>query len=146
MTLRAVRFRFACVILVSVVSGTALGADPIPVDLSGYRPDSRIDVRHVGERLTVVWPVAENESGRLVLDLRSGRPLVESLGLVGKAEPILAGVDPVVFVTVGTRSAPKGRPPGMSPFNVFFDSPAKRPHQTHRSTFAPNRVRARQRS
>lgn len=43
------------------------------------------------------------------------------------------GVDPVTFVTVGTREASPDRPPGMSPFNNFFDSPARRPHSTHQA-------------
>src|SRR5262249_41849547 len=44
-------------------------------------------------------------------------------------------------VTVGTRENPPGRPPGMSVFNVFFDSPAKRPHQAYRSRLDLQQVR-----
>src|SRR5206468_2891713 len=43
-------------------------------------------------------------------------------------------------VTVGSRENPPGRPPGMSVFNVFFDSPAKRPYRTYRSTLTPTRA------
>ncbi len=46
---------------------------------------------------------------------------------------VLQSVDPATFVVVGERKAPGYRPPDMSVFNVFFDSPASRPFQTHRS-------------
>src|SRR5262249_21607045 len=36
---------------------------------------------------------------------------------------------------------PTGRPPEMSVFNVFFDSPAKRPYQTYLAKLDPRRVR-----
>ena len=49
--------------------------------------------------------------------------------------------DPVTFLLVGTREAPTGRPPEMSVFNVFFDSPAKRPFQAYRSKLDLKRVR-----
>ena len=55
----------------------------------------------------------------------------------------LEQVDPVTFVTVGTREYPPGRPPEMSVFNVFFDSPAKRPHQSYRARLDPKAVRSR---
>ena len=80
-----------------------------------------------------------------MLDLRPGQPLVESLGdratEAGEAAAILKGVDPVTFVTVGTRVNPPDRPPGMSVFNVFFDSPAKRPYEQFRSTLDLRKVR-----
>ena len=47
----------------------------------------------------------------------------------------------MTFVVVGERRTPGGEPPGMSVFNVFFDSPAQRPFQTHRSRLNLKRVR-----
>ncbi len=95
-------------------------------------------------RLTFQWPIEGGETGRLVLDLRPGEPLIASLGIVaadfaGPAE-VVSRADPMFFLTVGTRAAPPGRPPGMSPFNMFFDSPAKRPHQSYRSRLDLKRV------
>ena len=76
-------------------------------------------------------------SARLVLDLRDGKPLFENIAIAAKGgeafRPVLQGVDPVTFVVVGEHRAPAGRPPEMSVFNVFFDSPASRPFQAHRS-------------
>ena len=54
-------------------------------------------------------------------------PLVETLGVsgspAGEVVALLKGVDPVTFLTVGSRVSPPGRPPGMSVDNVFFDRP-----------------------
>ena len=71
--------------------------------------------------------------------------MFDSIAIAAKAgEPfhsIIQGVDPVTFVVVGERRAPSGRPPEMSMFNVFFDSPASRPFQTHRSQLESKQVR-----
>ncbi len=108
----------------------------IAVDLSGFRDDGGIAVRQGDDRLTVSWSLTAkgSEQGRLVIDLRPGKPLIESLGI--GSEPIVKDVDPVTFITVGSRVNPPDRPPGMSVFNVFFDSPAKRPYQQHRAALA----------
>ena len=129
----------------AVVAGRG-EADDLTVDLTAYRAECGVSVRTEpepgGNRVRVDWPIDAGESGRLVLDLRSGRPLFESLGIVtgGDAssyQSLLKGVDPVYFVTVGTRNAPGGRPPAMSVFNTFFDSPAQRPHRTYRAALEP---------
>jgi hypothetical protein len=75
----------------------------------------------------------------LVLDLRPGRPLIRSLGISPSAT--FQEVDPVTFLLVGTREGPTGRPPEMSVFNVFFDSPARRPFQACKSNLDLKRVR-----
>lgn len=116
------------------------------IDLSRYRPDCGVKVRaQGGERLEVEWPVEGDEVGQVVLDLGAGKPLFESMGLAAKHgeafQPIIREVDPTAYVLVGERRAPEGRPPGMSVFNVFFDSPAQRPSQAHRSTLELKRVR-----
>jgi hypothetical protein len=109
----------------------------VAVDLSGYKPESGIDVKRDGERLTVAWPMAEGEVGRLTFALRTEEPRLLSLGTsrtsTGPADPVLEAVEPITFLTVGTRVAPGGRPPERSIFDVFFDSPAKREYQTYRS-------------
>ena len=67
------------------------------------------------------------------------------MGIAGKAgEPprsVVENADPVTFLLVGSRQAPADRPPGMSVFNVFFDSPATRPFQVYRSQLDLKRVR-----
>ncbi len=122
---------------------TASFAADVAVDLSGFRAskagEPAVVARHDGERLDVSWPSASGEtSTRLSFDLRPGAPLIKSIGVIkgppnGPVNPVVTGLDPVFFVTVGSRVNPPGRPPGMSDFNVFFDNPASRPHADHRS-------------
>jgi hypothetical protein len=111
------------------------------VDLSGYRADNGISVQHAGSELQVSWraPTFGNGAGKFVLDLRPGRPLIRSMGISPSAT--LQDADPVTFLLVGTRDAPAGRPPEMSVFNVFFDSPAKRPFRAYRSSLDLKHVR-----
>ncbi len=118
-----------------------LSAEP-SVDLSGYRPESGIHVSHIESELRLRWSWLEDgppEIGEVVLDLRPGQPLIRSMGV--SPSIALRSADPVTFLLVGSREAPGDRPPGMSVFNVFFDSPAKRPFQTYRSKLDLKRVR-----
>jgi len=120
-------------------------AEPV-VDLSGYRADSGVTVRHEGGGLLVSWPMENNETGRLVLDLKLGQPLIGSMGISGRADEnreraMIEKVDPVTFLLVGSRQSPADRPPEMSVFNVFFDTPANRPFQAYRSKLDLKRVR-----
>jgi hypothetical protein len=126
-------------------------AADVPVDLSGLKADCEIKVKALtepdGTRLAIQWPVTEHEGADLMLDARPGRPLIEhmrhfwAIDGAGAAQHLLQEVDPAYFITVGTRVATVDRPPGMSPFNEFFDAPAKRPHKTYRSEIKPRAVR-----
>ena len=125
---------FLCGITLLAAGATARAE--IPVDMSGYREGPGVTVRREGETIAVAWPTGRGESGRLVLDLRLGEPLVASMGLSGGPGEdivILKGVDPLTTVTVGSRVGTNDRPPGMSAFNTFFDAPAKRPHQAYKA-------------
>jgi hypothetical protein len=134
-------------------AAAAAAGDPA-VDLAGYNAGCGVKVivrpPPEGTGLAVEWPLAEtgSELGRLALDFGPGKPLFANLAIIpGEDDPqtaavtVLEGVDPVTFVTVGTRESPPGRPPGMSVFNVFFDTPAQRPHQSYRSKLEVQRVR-----
>jgi hypothetical protein len=111
--------------------GGLLAAE-VSVDLSRYRSDCGIAVRHQADQLVLEWPMEGNEAGQLSLNLRPGQPLIRSMAVAapsGRPKALLQNVEPVTFLKVGTRRAPAGRPPGMSVFNVFFDSPANRPYR-----------------
>lgn len=105
---------------------------------SGAEGGGRSEVRREGDLATITWPCAPGESGRLTLDLGQGRPLFGRIEVIedasGKAATLAEGVDPRVFITVGSRENPPPTPPGMSVFNVFFDNPARRPHRAYGST------------
>jgi hypothetical protein len=127
------------------LSARAEAAPEVQVDLSGYRPECGVEIRRTGDRLEIGWPIAGGERGLLVLDLRPDQPLVESLGIASEgqrnAEPIVRDARPEFAMTLGTRVAPPGRPPEMSEFNVFFDTPATRPHRRYPARLDPRRVR-----
>src|SRR5271157_5012010 len=126
-----------CVSLTLAFACSHASARDVVVDLSGYDPGCGVVVERDQETLTARWPLENGEVGQLVLDLRDGKPLFENFPIAAQVgeplRPVLRGVDPVTFVVVGVRRAPAGRPPEMSVFNVFFDSPASRPFQAHRS-------------
>jgi len=112
-----------------VAASPALGQD-VPVNMEHYTPACGVAVRHNKQRVLVGWHLGTRASGRLTLDLRRGKPLIESLRIAREStetvEPLLEGVEPLTFLTVGTRQAPPNRPPEMSIFNTFFDKPASR--------------------
>jgi hypothetical protein len=133
-------------LLVAIVPN--LSAVEPTVDLSGYRAEGEASVEHRDGRIRISWPLESAPQsqvrGQLVLNLQPGQPLIETLGIAAaaaKVTPLLEAVEPTTFLLVGTREAPSGRPPEMSVFNVFFDSPAKRPSQPYRSKLDLKHVR-----
>jgi hypothetical protein len=119
----------------------AARAQPPVVDLSGHDPASGVTVRQDDTRLRLTWPIAEGEHGVLVLQLRPAQPLIEELGLArtadGPSTPLLRQVNPVTLLTVGSRDLSK------QGWNVFFDNPPLRPHETFVAVRDTKRVRAR---
>ena len=71
--------------------------------------------------------MAEGEFGVLVLQLTAGKPLIEELGIAKTADGpsvlLVRNVNPTIDLTVGVRDLKQG-------WNVFFDNPPRRPHQT----------------
>jgi hypothetical protein len=113
------------------------GQEP-DIDFSKYSRECGVAMERKGSALEISWPMEASEVGQLQLNLRNGEPLIAMLGVSGT--PVLTNLEPVFFMTVGTRLAPSGRPPEMSKWNVFFDKPAKRPHQTFASALELKRV------
>jgi hypothetical protein len=143
------RFRPIAVALVLIVATTrnAFAAEPT-VDFSAYRPDCGVSVEHRDGQLRISWPLGpaprSEARGNLVLDIQPGRPLIRALGIDRAGAPrsaILDDLEPMTYLLVGSRQAPAGRPPEMSVFNVFFDSPASRPFQTYASKLDLKHVR-----
>src|SRR5262245_19518052 len=109
--------------LLCLFAGMCLGKWPnlaadspnVSVDLSRYSPTCGVQVRAQAGRLEVSWPMGPAEKGRVSFSLIPGKPLIETLAIAkdatSAAESLLHGVDPVTFLTVGTREAPSGRPP-----------------------------------
>jgi len=114
------------------------------VDLSAYRPASGVSVRQDGAQLRLRWPIENGEYGVLVLRLRTDQPLIEELGIATSsnesATHILRNVDPVTFLTVGIRDLSK------QGWNVFFDNPPRRPHETFAAVLKREKVRVQSQS
>jgi hypothetical protein len=127
-------------LLVALPPAEPITAD-IGVDLSGYRSASGVAVRPDGTRLRVAWPIAPGEEGILILQLRTNQPLIDELGIAqtagGLATPLLEKVNPVTWLTVGTRDLTQ------QGWNVFFDNPPRRPHQTWIAKLQPKHVHVR---
>ncbi len=102
------------------------------------RAADSVIVRSDERAVEISWPAVGDQTGVLRLDLRPGEPLIESLGIDDVV--VIKNVDPVYFLTVGSRESPPDRPPSMSVFNVFFDSPAQRPSKRYLSTLKPTRA------
>jgi len=116
----------AILLLAVLLNGQARGAELF---------EPRCEVHLEADRATLSWPCSDVESGRVVFDLRPAQPLFERLEIVendSKRSTVLASkVDPTAWMVIGSRVNPPPTPPGMSVFNVFFDNPARRPHETH---------------
>lgn len=109
-----------------------------PIDLSGYRSDCEVQVQGWNGHLKVTWPNGNGESSELTLDMAGERPLIEQFAARkegAEAAAILGGVDPVWFLTVGQRQGPADKPPEQR-WEVFFDNPHQRPHETFTSKLA----------
>jgi hypothetical protein len=128
----------ACVIAISC--GAARGE--VAVDLSGYSRGCGVRVERENDRLAVAWPIAKDELGYLSLNLTSGEPLIKELGVAvdNGPPPLIENADPAVFVTVGSREVPPGKPSEQA-WQVFFDNPHRRPHKTYASSLDKQRVR-----
>lgn len=119
------------------------GAAELTIDLSGHDPACGVEVVFETEtRLRARWPIEGGETGEVALDFRPGRALVERMAIVrdGRAVPLLRSVEPVTYLTVGSRVGESSRPPDRGPFATFFDNPHTRPHRTFRSRLSPRRV------
>src|SRR5262249_15399262 len=107
------------------------------VDLSGHRPASGVAIQQDGTRLRITWPMAEGEHGVLLLQLKPQDPLIEELGIASKADGpatvLLRKTNPVYVLTVGSRDLKQG-------WDVFFDNPPRRPHESFLATLARSRV------
>lgn len=127
----------------ALLLGSAAADAETPIDLAGY--DAQCEVRVAGwnGNLRLTWPIADGEEGEATLDLSGTQPLVQRLAVrkpaagneTTAAAEILGAVDPVWFLTVGERRPAADKPPDQQ-WEVFFDNPHQRPHETFTSKLA----------
>jgi hypothetical protein len=125
-----------CLLAATAIVLFAIAAEAeTPIDLSRYDEACVVRVEGWNGHLRIAWPIADGEMGVVTLDLSGTRPLIESLAIrkdSAAAETILSSVDPVWFLTVGERRAADEKPPEQK-WEVFFDNPVQRPHETFTS-------------
>src|SRR5947199_73810 len=119
-----------CICIMLLAANLAVVADT-PTDLSAYQKDCEVRLEGWNGHLRLAWPTGAGEDAVVTLDLSGQRPLIESLAIRQPGQPaqsIITAVDPVWFVTVGERRAADEKAPDQQ-WEVFFDNPAKRPHE-----------------
>ncbi|MEO3404185.1 hypothetical protein AAFN85_09800 [Mucilaginibacter sp. CAU 1740] len=82
--------------------------------------------------VSVVWPVGNSNSGRLVLNLKNGESLFSSvsLGNKGKYNRVIENVDPQFVLTEGKRDLIS-----QNGWNIFFDKVPLKPHRSYKVGF-----------
>lgn len=109
------------------------------VDFTDYRETSGVVVKQVHQQLAIEWPISRTETGRVVLNLDSTKPLLEKISVTAAGKParvIGQQLNPVTWLTVGERDLKN--PAGWV---AFFDDPNSRPHQTYPAVLDLNSVR-----
>jgi len=131
--------RLAVLLAPALLFAPARSTADVVVDLVAYKPASGVAVRRDESRLHVRWPMAEGEHGVLVLQLQPKTPLIEEISIAptadGAAVPLLRSVNPALFLTVGKRDL------STQGWNVFFDNPPRRPHETFPAVLDLKKVR-----
>jgi hypothetical protein len=129
--------------LVFILQSWGNGYAETPIDLTDYKTDCQVQVEGWNGNLRLTWPITDAETGVLTLDMTGQRPLIQDLAIRkngGDAQSIISDVDPVWFLTVGERRASDEKAPDQQ-WEVFFDNPHKRPHETFTSKFTPKEAR-----
>jgi hypothetical protein len=117
------------------------GAEPV-ADAREYQAESGVSLSQAEGQLRLTWPLdhrrADSQHGVLVLNLQENRPLIAEMGysksLQQAATPLVRGLDPVTFLTVGSRDLKEG-------WDIFFDNPPRRAHETFRAMLAGRSAR-----
>lgn len=123
--------------LLVTVLVSSVEADPVPVHVQPDVASTGVRVDVDEDAVRVVWPIDRSRERRaeLTLSRRPGRPLIRRLS-VGKNRgpaapvPVVEDIQPVWFLTVGSRRVPPGKP-AWQKWMVFFDNPASRPHKVY---------------
>lgn len=116
-------------ILFFLITGSCPLWAQVPVNLEKFSRKNGANAISSRQQLTVTWPVAAKQAGRLVLDWEKDRPLFKSIGLSsGNAvKEIITGLDPAFLLTVGKRDLIS-----QNGWNIFFDKVPLKPHQAHK--------------
>ena len=135
----ALRRRLATLAVVGLCLYGRYCAADVEIDLSAYHSESGVRVDTSGQSLHARWPISKSQFGFLELELSGEHPLVRRLGLEDdddQTHVLLENVDPVTFITVGSRQGIRSKG-----WTVFFDKVHKRPYQTYQADLEIQAVR-----
>ena len=124
-------------LVIGLIASVAHGS--VDVDLSRFDAACGVAVSHEDSRVVATWPMEQNESGAIVLNLTEGTPLVEAIAIVDanrKERVVVNSVDPVLVLTVGTRNLND-----KAGWVAFFDNPPKRPYEVFGAKLAKKSAR-----
>ncbi|PQO45776.1 hypothetical protein [Blastopirellula marina] len=108
----------------------------LEVDFDQYDAESGVTITRTGDLLVVQWPISDQETGQVELNLATGDPLFARLAVKDAAgeRSIAEKLRPEYWLTVGSRNLePQG-------WNAFFDNPPRRPHETFAWKLAPTKA------
>ncbi|MEO8110351.1 MAG: hypothetical protein ABI594_09970 [Ginsengibacter sp.] len=111
-----------CLLMLNVAHAQSI------VNTNQFNKNSETRISVNNNILTVSWPVAKNDFGKLLLDLAKDKPLFKSIQL-GKKE-IANDIDPAFILTIGKRDLIS-----QNGWNIFFDKVPLKPHESYAVKF-----------
>ena len=118
-------------------SASASAATPV-LDVGGYDARCGVEVSQSGALITVLWPLGNDQRGRMVFSLSDEEPLIRSIAIASVESdfrPIAESLDPALLLRVGDRDLEK-----RGGWTIFFDRMQRKPSEVH--TASLERVRA----
>jgi len=137
------RYALGCIVFSLASNVSFLLSAEIPVELAQYQQGCEVRLEAWDGHLRLSWPMNALESGEITFDFSGDRPLIEKLATRRgdqQAATVLGHVDPVWFLTAGERRAADEKTLEQQ-WEVFFDNPVKRPHETFRSKLTMKHAR-----
>src|SRR5437763_2560756 len=127
-----------CITFAALLAVALAARAETPIGVAAYRADCEVRIEAWNGHMRAAWPTGNGDTAEVTLDMSGDRPLIEQMAMRkegGEAATILTGVDPVWFLTVGQRRAADEKSPDQK-WEVFFDNPHQRPHETLASKLA----------
>jgi hypothetical protein len=94
-----------------------------PVDLKKMAAGHPVKAAVNSNLLEVTWPAGKDRQGKLVLDMKSGEPLIRSIQL--QHREVAAALNPAFLMKVGKRDLVS-----QNGWNIFFDRTPNLPYST----------------
>ncbi|MDP7016736.1 MAG: hypothetical protein QGG36_13120, partial [Pirellulaceae bacterium] len=110
----------------------------VRLNADNYNRLCGVDVTQRETLINVTWGLDAKRRGRVTFDLRSDRPLIQTVAIAQGDKPfrpIAAGVDPMLMLRVGKRDLDK-----RGGWTIFFDRMQRKPSQVFRAEMGRKRA------